>query len=172
MARVTIWRVFSGEADVCQGSQRASARRQILKLQSMKKMIQFVAWLMAALVLGQPALAATFCAQGLMGDDGCAPVCCVEASNAATLQVSGSCHSAVNSPAATSGCGQNACAVPATQVIAQLTLPSKPKMDRMAQPTLVPPIRVPLSREFTATRPSDVVAASPARYLLLQIFRI
>jgi hypothetical protein len=138
----------------------------------MKKVIQFVAWLTVALIVSQPVFAATSCALGLTGDDLCAPVCCTANSDSPMLQMGGGCHSSVDLSVAAGGCGQGACSVSSPQVVAQVTRSVESKMDRMVQSTPVSPICVQLSRITTGRATDASIAAAPARYLLLQVFRI
>lgn len=131
----------------------------------MKRLFQFVAVAVVALLAAQPALAALPCNMG-------APVCgpCAHCCGKTMSHMGMACQ--MPHMIAGVGCDQNCCHDALPRAVAQLTAGSKPKVGRTEYLAAMPQVVAGVDLAFVAAPPGKAAAAAPARYILFQVFRI
>ncbi|HUD15067.1 MAG TPA: hypothetical protein VMQ56_15550 [Terracidiphilus sp.] len=125
----------------------------------MKRFLQFVAVMVVAVLATQPALAGLTCTM-VAASAPCAPRCPM----------------VVDCPMAHHGasadCLQDCCRYPLPQAIARSSRHAKPKAGKTSLFLAAPAIPQSTQASFVAPPPGNLVAAAPARTILLQVFRI
>jgi hypothetical protein len=131
----------------------------------MKRVLQFVAVVVVAMLAAQPALAGMQCEMGTAAIGHCAP-CCHKVLR----------HMGMDCPmphqVAASGCDQSCCHDALPRGVALLAAGVKPKAGRVEFIAVAPPMVAEADAAFMAAPPGYSVAAAPARYILFQVFRI
>ena len=137
----------------------------MIQLNRMKRLLQFVAVVLVALLAAQPALAGMQCEMGTPASMHCAP-CCHKAMS----------HMGMGCPmqhqVTASGCGQNCCHDALPQGVALLAAGVKPKAGRAEFLAVVSQMAAEADAPVVTAPPGYSVAAAPARYILFQVFRI
>jgi hypothetical protein len=137
----------------------------ILNLKQMKRLFQFVAVVVVALLAAQPALAALPCN---MGAPACGP--CAHCCGKTMSHMGMACQMAHKIAGA--GCDQNCCHDALPRAVAQLTAGVKPKAGGTVYLASEPQIVAGTDASLVAEPPGKPAAAAPARYILFQVFRI
>jgi hypothetical protein len=137
----------------------------MIQLNQMKRLIQFVAVVMVALLAAQPALAGMSCEMGTPASGHCAP-CCHKAMS----------HMGTDCPmqhqVTTTDCDQSCCHDALPQGVALLAAGVKPKAGSAEFIAVAPRLVMDADAAFVGAPPGSAVAAAPARYILFQVFRI
>jgi hypothetical protein len=131
----------------------------------MKRVFQFVAVVVVALLATQPALAGLPCN---MGAPACGP--CAHCCGKTMSHMGMACQMAHK--VAGAGCDQNCCHDALPRAVAQLTAGVKPKAGGNVYLASVPQTVSDADASFVAAPPGKPAAAAPARYILFQVFRI
>jgi hypothetical protein len=130
----------------------------------MKKVLQFVAVALVAVLTAQPALGGLTCGMAPSQGVPCAPKC-----DMAMHHMGANCTMHHHDTGA--GCQQDCCRHGWPPALVQSASKSRPKTSGTPFLLAIPaPASAPAA--FTAARPEDIVAASPDRHILLQVFRI
>jgi len=141
-------------------------------MQSMKRITQLVALVVALVFAGQSALAEAPCPQWLLSGDDHALGCCIAAPGAAGHQLAAGCHGSMQSEPIASECNQSGCHMATAQAVAQAVTAPKSRAGRAASFAAI--AQLPVIR--TSVHPTrffeSAPAPGPARYLLFQVFRI
>jgi hypothetical protein len=137
----------------------------MIQSKRMKRILQFVAVVVIALLAAQPALAGMSCEMGTPASMHCAP-CCHKAMS--RLGMSCPMHHKV----AASDCDQNCCHNALPQGVALLAAGVKPKAGSAEFIAVAPRLVTNADAAFVGAPPGNTVAAVPARYILFQVFRI
>jgi hypothetical protein len=136
----------------------------------MKRLLQFVALFVAILLAVQPALAALPCAEGTTANGACDPGCAMATTSAPMSQMASDCGMAPQ--ISSNGCEQSCCASSLVQSANQSATGEKSKAGSTQQFIAVPVLFASATSVFTAAPRVDPVSSAPARYILLQVFRI
>jgi hypothetical protein len=131
----------------------------------MKRLLQFAAFAVVALLTAQPALAGLLCPMG-NPDSGSSAHC----SGMAMSQMG--MHCPMHRQAANIGCEQNCCKEGIPQGVVRLTAKRKPKTGKTEFLALAPRMAAHHVTPIAATPFDRTIASGPARYVLLQVFRI
>ena len=142
-----------------------SNKAVVILLQDMKRAFQVVSLFVALVLAAQPGLAGSLCNIGTPASEPCVPHCPM-----AMGQMGMDCQMPMQASGA--GCEQECCRYTSLQAIAPFGAKATLKAIR-AQFSLAGPAvpQIGLSA-FTAPSPGDLIAAAPARHILLQVFRI
>jgi len=149
--------------------------------QVMKRLLQSVALALAALLAAQPALASMTCAQQICGSGPSSGNCCLSSndsshsemsSDAAMMPMSGPQQAAPQSTQAELSCGSGSCCVVSSPATPKLVSSTKFTVNRFTSFTPLgglPPVIAPAP---LAAAVGSASASAPARYILLNVFRI
>jgi hypothetical protein len=144
----------------------------MIRIAPMKRITQLVALVVALLVAGQLAMAEGPCSMRLQSGNDHDPTCCMKAAGAAQPKPSAGCHGAMQSHSTASQWNQGGCQAAPAQVFAATisktsSTVSKPQASAFVAQVPAIPLAV-----FTAGSLQGMPAPGPARYLLLQVFKI
>lgn len=132
----------------------------------MKRLLQFAALALVALLAAQPALAGTSCNMGEPDKAPCAPGCGMQMS-----EMGADCQ--MHQQAVGPFCDQTCCRDGLPAGLAQLAGGDKQRPQRADLSYLVSPVG--MANEGTASKappPLPLASTSPPRYILFQVFRI
>jgi hypothetical protein len=138
----------------------------------MKRAFQIVALAVAVFLTVQPAFADPSCKQSLFSSDCAAEACCTHMTGAAMHEMSADCNAAMLSAAASSGCNHDGGCFASSRPISQITPPIKSRVSETVSFTPIPTFSMQLISETVARPFRNPEAPGPAKYILLQVFRI
>jgi len=136
----------------------------------MKRVLQFVALFVVVLLAAQPALAGLPCVQGTSENGACAPGCAMATATAPMSQMASGCG--MTPQISNNGCEQTCCASAAIQGVGQPATGVKSNAFTTVQLMVAPLQIASATSAFAAAPPIVPVLSAPARYILLQVFRI
>ena len=131
----------------------------------MKKILQIVAFALVAVLTAQPAVAGLTCGMTVSPVAACAPACGMGMS-----QMGANCpmpHHGTDT-----GCLQDCCRNGWPQAVVQSASKAKPKAARTGYLQTAPNPSPAGMAAFAAQPREEIVAAGPARHILLRVFRI
>jgi hypothetical protein len=131
----------------------------------MKRFLQFAALAVVASLTAQPALAGLLCHMG-NPNSGSQAHC----SGMAMIEMGMQCP--MHRQSASFGCEQNCCKEGIPQGVVRLAADRKPKAGKTEFLALAPRMAADKVTAFAAPPLNGTVASGPARYVLLQVFRI
>jgi hypothetical protein len=137
----------------------------MIQSNQMKRLLQFVAVVMVAMLAAQPALAGMQCEMGTSASGHRAP-CCHKAMSRMGM------NCPMHYKVAATGCDQNYCHDALPQGVALLAAGVKPKAGRAQFIAVAPQMVAEADAAYGYASPGNAVAAAPARYILFQVFRI
>lgn len=149
----------------CDLTHRLGIRSDIIFLKLMKRLFQIVALAVIASLTAQPALPGLLCAMGNT-NSGSHAHCRGMAMSQMGM------HCPMHWQAAGTGCNQNFCHDSLPTGVVQLAAERKPKAGKTEYLAAAPRIAADAGTAFAATPLNIAVASGPARYVLLQVFRI
>jgi hypothetical protein len=143
----------------------------MIRIVPMRRITQLVALLVALLVAGQSAMAEASCSMWLQSGNDHAPTCCMKAAGTSQPKLGVDCHGTMQSQSMASEWNRSGCQVAPVQFATAAMLKSNPAGRSTASVVIV---QLPLSASPAITTHSfqGVPAPGPARYVLLQVFRI
>jgi hypothetical protein len=136
----------------------------------MKRLLQFVALFVVVLLAVQPALAGLPCAQETTASGACDPDCAMATTSAPMSQMASDCGMAPQ--VSSNGCEQSCCDSDLIQSVSQPATGAKLNAGSTVQFVAVQLVAANATSAFATPAPVDPVSSAPARYILLQVFRI
>jgi hypothetical protein len=137
----------------------------MIHLNRMKRLLQFVAFIMVAMLAAQPALAGMQCGRGTPAS-GQRAACCHKAMSRMGM------NCPMHHKVAATGCEQSTCNDALPRGVVLLAAGIKQKAGRAEFIAVAPRLVLDADAPFGSAPPGNAVAAAPARYILFQVFRI
>jgi hypothetical protein len=137
----------------------------------MKRLLQFVAMVVVALLIAQPALAGVSCDVGASSVAGCTPGCGMASMGQMSPSSMGA-NCPMSPEISSDGCAQNCCLNGLAQVVAQPVAGAKSNLAKPLQFVPVAETLAVATPEFAVSPRTQFNSSAPPRYILFQVFRV